>query len=572
MSPAAYCIMKPFWSAVCAMVFAGIFSSCSSSGSNGELEIDLLPVKLSEDGNWSMVDRDGNIVYDGEFKNEPSLAVDGIFSVKEGDLYTLYKTGDKNPVALDGCEGLKDVGYVSDGVIPVVFPHERIQLRDKNGKKICELGPVDGKEVVCCDLGFTEGLLAFCVLDENADYIWGFMDRNGKVVIKPKYQYVHGFEDGVALCTKNKKDSSNETSFVVIDHDGKVLFEIDDDLRPLEGFGFQNGRMLLVGSDVNYLVDKKGKKTKLPSKISGVGDFNGEYMIFRSEDGEYGVADINGEICIRPKYRSIEFGMGNKFLASKSGKDETLVLDVKGEVVKELDYTAVSGIYNFGYEAMEGKRYVLLDEDLKQKGTEDFYEIGGKYFGLYVRSDYFEPEDVVNRIMNNLRADGFGKYSYGESAAKIFVGQDASGYIYSPAILDFAIKGFRYTIQCGGVFTESLTTWRDGGYVWKDDSKLDVVRLVVDVPEDAKKMTVEQLRKALEAQGYDEDISDEVEDGSMGNVWFKGAAKSKSGQLYNIDVIVVYEEDSPIVIDLRGRKSIVENAVEDTVVADSIAE
>lgn len=551
------------------MLLSGICSSCSSSGSNGEIEIDLLPVMLSDDGNWSMVDRDGNVVYDGEFKNKPSLALEGTFSVKEGDLYTLYKAGEKEPEALDGCEGVKRCGYMSEGVIPVVFPHERIQLRDKNGKKVCDLGPVDGKEVVRCAAGFKEGLLAFCVFDEGNK--WGFMDKNGKVVIKPAYEFTHGFEDGVALCSKKKNDSSYKTT-LVIDHDGKILFEVEGDLSTLGGF--QNGRMPLLGSDVNYLVDKKGKKTKLPSKISYVEDFNGEYVIFRSKDDEYGVADVNGEICIRPKYKSIKFGLGDKFLALKNGKDETLVLDVNGEVVDELDYTFVSKIYNFGYEAMEGKRYVLLGEDLKQKGTEDFSAMydGYMYFNSYVDSDYFNPEDVVTRIMCNLRADGFGKYSFGESAANIFAGQEAGGYVSTPHTLNLVINGFKYTVRCGGFFTENLTTWRDGGYAWKDESKLDVVRLAVDVPEDAKKETVEQLRNALEAQEYNEDISNEAEDGSMGSIWFKGTAKSESGQLYDMDIVVVYKEDSPIVIDMRGRKSIVENVIEDTVAADSIAE
>ena len=113
-----------------------LFVSCSSSDN---VKIELLPVKTTKDGKWSMMNKDGELVYDSEFKNRPTVAVEGVFAVEGDNGITLYSTAQKTPTELPGCTELKSAGYMSDGLIPVTKKDSRITVINKKGKTEFEL-------------------------------------------------------------------------------------------------------------------------------------------------------------------------------------------------------------------------------------------------------------------------------------------------------------------------------------------------------------------------------------------------------------------------------------------------
>lgn len=542
--------------------FLVVLLSCSGNSDTFGTEIDLLPVQVTEDGNWSMLNSNGEIIYDGEFKNAPTPAVEGVFAVLEGDLYTLYKTGDKSPKTFEGYEGLKSVGYMSEGVIPVAFPHERIQLVDRSGKKICELRPVDGNEIARCGGGFRDGLLAVSIVDEHGSK-WGFVDKKGNVVIKPQYLCTQGFYDGVAVCAMKEGQMPDELSKAsVIDKTGQKLFDIDSDMQP---FGhFIDGHLILCGANGNYVVDKAGKKTKLPSKIKAIYDFDGRYILFANADSEYGVADIDGEILIRPKYEEISFGLGDKFIAKKSGKDELLVLDSKGEVVDEFDYRLMVPLCNWAYGAKEGKRLLILGDDLKQITTEEFCGVFGRWeLPEIVESDYFPVDELADVVVKNLKIDGFDKYILGQSAAVINKGADP-GIVTMKALY----SGFRYYIHCETDFSKHPTMWNDGKYVWNDEALLDRVKLSITLPDNDVEETFNLIAKKLVEQGYKQEDQESLYSDSAHELFFSKNGVSETGVKVGLNLKMNYLGGSPINIVLTADKP--SSKMNDSALGDSV--
>lgn len=396
--------MKSFRRLALIVVISLIAVGCSKGGS--EEAIVLVPVKVSSNGNWSMLDRNGHILYDDEFKNQPDFAVNGFFSVKEGNLFTLYKVGNSQPEAVAGCDGLISVGYMSEGVIPATFSGGRICLLDRNGKKVCEIGPYDGNEVLECRNRFTEGLLPVCIVDEDNKNLWGYVNTKGEMIIEPKYHTAYNFHDGLAYVSKEQNPTEAYGSLyhgMFIDSTGKEIMEFDNDTSVVPPFYFQNGHILLSEDDSHFIVDKKGEKKKLPSKINEVYSFNGKYVIFPSVDGELGAADIDGNIVIRPKYESLQFGIDDIFLAKKFGLNDYFAIDSHGEVLKELDaYEDIDPIAQFGYFVKNGKKYSLLDKNFKEINDESFSGFkdnwGFTHYYNNVISDYFDSSKVAHDI------------------------------------------------------------------------------------------------------------------------------------------------------------------------------
>ena len=99
-------IMKLKHLACWATFIGGIIfiSSCSKSFDDNLSNVDLIPVKISEKGKWSFINSMGEIIYEDEFKNEPSVAYNGFFSVEEEDGYSVYKVGPKSPEIIKNLE------------------------------------------------------------------------------------------------------------------------------------------------------------------------------------------------------------------------------------------------------------------------------------------------------------------------------------------------------------------------------------------------------------------------------------------------------------------------------------
>lgn len=422
-----------------------LLTGCNKSDDAYE-KFDYLAVQEDEDGNWSFIGPDHKVICDGDFKNEPTSVYNGLFSVKEGDGYSIYTIDGGKAKLIDGCEGLREVGALEDGVIPAVFPNERISLLDKNGRKVATIEPVKGKEIAKITAQASDGL--FEVMNEDGK--WGYVDTKGKVVIEPKYDGSWAMKDGMAAVYTTDDKGDNEYS--VINNKGEQVFKIRKGYSVYSPFC--EGRLLVKDNNDRYVFyDTKGEiVTKLPQKVSDVRDFNSKYVIFGTSDDVVGVMDMEGNIVVRAKYKGIQFMGADKFLAAAD--DYVAILNANGDEEQRMDdYSATMYLGKFGIIALEGKTLSFLDENGKPVKNCDFNNTNFQPFTSYVLdSDYVDTPAIVKAVVDMIGTDGIGKWHIGDTAGNHLSNPGDHLYESSASIEELNKEGYHYQIEAKAQF------------------------------------------------------------------------------------------------------------------------
>ncbi len=139
------------------------------------------------------------------------------------------------------------------------------------------------KSQVNGDFFFSEGLLPFCKTDSK----YGYINKNGDVVIEPQFDSALPFENGIAVVSVNGKD-------VLINDRAEIIAEYD--------------------------------------KISGF--CNGLSVI--QLNGKYGYINTSGEIVIIPEYTKANAFLSDG-IATVSKDNENLVVDKEGKILFEIE-------------------------------------------------------------------------------------------------------------------------------------------------------------------------------------------------------------------------------------------
>ena len=164
-----------------------------------------------------------------------------IFSDKNG----LYGLLDENGNEIVPAQYLY-VDIVKDGMIPAFTKEKVFVFLDETGKKI--------KDVSFHDIFrfYTEDLLA--VADPETEK-WGFVDRDLNYVIKPQFEDVWGFIDGIALVTQDGLRG-------IIDKTGKYIVEpqFDDPKGYPFYYDYYQGTFVVLKDGKTRIVDVKNAK------------------------------------------------------------------------------------------------------------------------------------------------------------------------------------------------------------------------------------------------------------------------------------------------------------------------
>jgi hypothetical protein len=143
--------------------------------------------------------------------------------------------------------------------------------------------------------------------------IWGYIDRRGRVVIKPRYDHAFAFSDGLAAVTE----------------DGKVAF-VNDAGRVIIPFGavpsigtFSEGRAAIpFSTDSGFrwgFVDETGRVSIVPV-YDKVSDFSDGFARVQGADGRVGFIDKMGTVKIPLKYLAAnDFSDGLAEVSTKTG-------------------------------------------------------------------------------------------------------------------------------------------------------------------------------------------------------------------------------------------------------------
>lgn len=267
----------------------------------GQAENALFPIPVGE--KWGYIDNTGKVVIQPQY-DEVHFFSEGLAAVRMGDNWGFIN--DKGimvipprftEIASEFSEGLASVnmgeesgmrgqwGYI-DKTGNLVFQTEypglsfhdskalvtdnfNYGLIDRTGSKVTDLiygndmakNDVSGSPFSSRDIGFTEGL---CPVDTGDG--WGYIDKNLKMVIEPRFSFAGSFSEDLALVLVI--DDSDE-SFEFIDKNGQMVLKFPGDYEPF-------------------------------SPISSEG-----LMVVRKDD-KFGFMDTRGNIAIEPKYNNAD--------------------------------------------------------------------------------------------------------------------------------------------------------------------------------------------------------------------------------------------------------------------------
>lgn len=341
--------------------------SCNENVSTSKGE--YLAVKQESDGLWGMISPDGKMLFENEFKQNISDAVEGLFIVPENNFKNLYKV-DKVPVPLEGYSDLLDVGQPNEGKVVLINRDAVIMAIKTNGERLFSLPP----DIITCHASFNNGLLGVC----NDKAQWGFVNEKGEQVIPCKYITVTPFSEGHAIVAEYRND---RIKLSIIDKQGNVTAVVQNYLYLIpSSTTFYNGRIPVVNVD-NQLgfLTVDGIFEKCSYKVTGISDVTNYGFIFQVAGGKYGAMNYQGEILVQPRFDGLAFIPGSKnYIAMIQNRYSEL--DSQGEKIMEFsDYKEMrAGTKAFPIIASTGKRFELLDALGKPITKFDFADVNSK--------------------------------------------------------------------------------------------------------------------------------------------------------------------------------------------------
>lgn len=181
---------------------------------------------------------------------------------------------------------------------------------------------------------FREGFASFRVGRELAK--WGYLNKEGKVVIEPKFDYAGAFQDGRAIVREKESDGMIDTSGAYVVRPEYVAIE-----RLTKNF---------------YAFNVGGK---VPGRVVG---------------GKWGFLDAEGKIVVEAKFNQIawndkyEYGYVPVSLVKEDGFEYWGMIDAEGREVIPVKYNSIRGfreglaIVSEGRPSESNSRYGAIDK------------------------------------------------------------------------------------------------------------------------------------------------------------------------------------------------------------------
>lgn len=338
--------------ALVSLLLASCEKSQQSRISNNELSI----IPFSNDNlRFGLVDLRGNIIVDNEWERTSSIAMNGIVSVKNKDGNFEFFTATSNPKKIGNV--YKEVTSFSEGLAAVVNEQGFVHYIDTKGIIKFEL-PDDGKGSPIQTAGaFSEGLARF----QNSENLWGFINTDGIVVIKPRYDYVRSFKEGLAL-VERYNTTTNEKSIGFINKQDIEVIPLTE--RYTAFSDFSEGLASCTDKDTKNqwgYINKKGDKVIEINKLRvKVMPFHGGFATFY--DGSYwGMINKEGDIVVNPKYDGLFASNINGLAPYKNSSNEIGFINTSRKDVIDCKYEEVLPFFS-KTTVVKDKYYIFIDK------------------------------------------------------------------------------------------------------------------------------------------------------------------------------------------------------------------
>lgn len=386
-----------------------------------ESTIDGIPFKSSEKGRWGMLKPDGTILFEDEFKDEPTVAREGRFMVHNGNgLWEIF-TADEKPKKVG--DEYVCLGSFYDGVAPAVKKNEHISLIDKDGNVIAVLEKSGSKPITKME-NFHYGYALF----EAGDAV-GIVNTQGVILLEAKKycKIYHVAPKRFLALDMRYKDEAEKQNLVfdIIDpvgnQEGKLRMAKYNDIVVLDD-GYIGIEQTSDGEKLYGIMNLDGEIIVRPTnKMKGLYGYNDGKFIF--SDGEYwGIRNVKDEVLIRAKYDAILWATSDLIwaISVEDGKTEMALVDLEGNKITSDTYQDALPFYDgkHAFVQITDKTWSMIDIDGNElKDVPDIYHISNNSADNVVVSDYLDIDAIISDI--NMTPNGFGGFGINMSAVNL---------------------------------------------------------------------------------------------------------------------------------------------------------
>lgn len=523
-------------------VLAIIVTGCSNVSSN----IQYIPCKTDKKADWGFMNKQGNVVADDMFKDQPSYVRDGVFSVQEADdLYTLYAFDTKKPTVL--LENLVFVGSPRNGLLPVCKKDHRIEVIDTKGHTKFELYKIGDKIVKSCSPQFQFGYLVV----ESEEGLYGMVNTDGQLLLDLKYSALKPIKKDFILALKSDLDVdvTSDDDEVAVGTLNEDYMMINEKGKKYEGWKKEDLEKIDLPSasldiPVEYLVVNKGDRLyiynlkgelvlKCPDRVKDIYQIKNGFFVYKGED-DCGVMNLKGERIVNEKYVSISI-LDNGFLARRDYGKNFELLNENGESIRKIDdYDSFDYAEGFGYWGIDENEEFVLDNEFQPIQKNGLYIIGDDDYSSEIQSDFLDIDAIVETLVSaksgklsdwgldfgktigkcdylksqniaDFKSDYYDLENYASSrlykvSLVVIFDRQAKTEIYKD------VKVERYSYYYGYYYD---TERQFSHYEKNDEAAIRIMGFVVEVPKDRRKDVFNALCDALESKNTKIERTDE---------------------------------------------------------------
>jgi hypothetical protein len=370
------------------------FSTCTTD----KAIIKIFPVKAGD--KWGYVDKTGQYIINSQFEEAFNFS-EGLALVKStnGNFGFISENGKYviNPI-------YKYANSFSEGMACVVMENGKLQFIDRNNKA---LFTVENAEY---SFGFTEGMALVKIKGK-----YGFIDKNGKIVINPIYENAQPFREGLAaVAIKNEK---NEILWGYIAKSGELKIDFQFDKGKFVIGSFNEGLAFIStdGEEWGY-IDKEGNYRINPQFEcdiwDGHGFISGVSIVY--QDGSYGYIDKKGKYLINPQFKYAFSFLNNEIAAVQHSDGNWGFINKEGkyEINPQFEDVAIGFFGEVAFVKSSGK-YGIINKKGKYILIPKFDDV--RLYDIF--SNYFVKTDYVDFI-------GIAEETFEKSSSTQFLGYD----------------------------------------------------------------------------------------------------------------------------------------------------
>lgn len=340
-----------------------MLSSCGKIGQAKENEEirpkpkEFLAVKLTNGSNWSIIDKDGNVVVEEVYPAHSAISniYDSVYWVKDGKYWLVHLNQPMQSFMEEGFDDVADFRYCD--YTCVSNRQQPIRVINTKGETIATLP----ENIKSCQIFSKDGYTIF--QDKNRKY--GVIDKDGNITIEASYAnlaFLNAYE-GILLTD----------AYQIIDTKGNKLGEIDRARYAFMNFGSGDGKLMV--SDANtrngkcHVLNLKGEDLfTINASVAFASYYVDGYAVIMDGYSKWGVVDDKGDVVVRPRYdQLINLGKG-EFIAELNRKCG--VINAKDEIVIGFDYS------EFDFEKLgdnfvmkRGNKYILVNKAGEELST-----------------------------------------------------------------------------------------------------------------------------------------------------------------------------------------------------------